>query len=54
MTMFLRPRDYAEYLQPTERPAVHVLRILDSDIMRATLIEKSSVTNQQVGLFDSP
>ena len=53
MTTFLQPRDYAEYLQPAERPPVHLLRVLDSDDIHATLIEKSSITNQQVSLFDS-
>ncbi len=53
MTTFLEPRDYAEYLQPAERPPVHLLRVLDSDAIHATLIEKSPITNQQVSLFDS-
>ena len=53
MTIFLEPRDYVEYLTPAERPPMHLLRVLDSDAMRATLIEKSPITNRQVGLFDS-
>ena len=53
MTTFLQLRDYAEYLQPAERPPVHLLRVLDSDVIHATLIEKSPITNQQVNLFDS-
>lgn len=53
MTTFLEPRDYAEYLEPTERSPVHLLRVLDADAMRSTLIEKSPITNQQVSLFDS-
>ncbi len=53
MTTFLQPRDYAEYLQSAERPPVHLLRVLDSDDIHATLIEKSPITNQQVNLFDS-
>jgi putative SOS response-associated peptidase YedK len=53
MTTFLEPRDYAEYLDLVERPPVHLLRILPSDEMRATLVEKSDITNKQVGLFDS-
>lgn len=53
MTTFLKPRDYAEYLEPRERPPVHLLRVLDSEAMCATLIEKSPITNQQVSLFDS-
>jgi len=53
MTAFLEPRDYAEYLELTERPPVHLLRVLDSDAMHATLIENSPITNRQVSLFDS-
>jgi hypothetical protein len=53
MTTFLEPRDYAKYLESSERPPLHLLRILPTGEMRATLIEKSSVTNQQVSLFDS-
>lgn len=41
MTTFLDPRDYAEYLEPSERPPLHLLRIMPADSMQATLIEKS-------------
>ena len=53
MTTFLEPRDYAEYLTPAERPPLHLLRILPTDEMRATLLEKSDISSQQVSLFDS-
>jgi putative SOS response-associated peptidase YedK len=53
MTTFIEPRDYEEYLAPSERPPVHLLRILPSDKMKATLVGASPITNQQVGLFDS-
>ncbi len=53
MTTFLEPRDYAEYLGSTERPPLHLLRILSADEVRATLINKSAITNEQVSLFDS-
>jgi putative SOS response-associated peptidase YedK len=53
MTTFLEPRDYTEYLSPAERPPVHLLRILPSDKMRATLVGETPITNQQVSLFDS-
>lgn len=53
MTTFLEPRDYAEYLAASERPPLHLVRILPADEMRAALIEKSMITNQQVSLFDS-
>jgi len=52
MTTFLEPRDYAEYLEPSKRPPLHLLRILPAEEMRATLIERSYITNQQVSLFD--
>jgi putative SOS response-associated peptidase YedK len=53
MTIFLEPRDYVEYLDLTERPPLHLLRILPSDEMQALLVEKSDITNKQVSLFDS-
>lgn len=53
MTTFLEPRDYAEYLEITERLPLHLLRILPTDEMRATLVAKSNIPNQQVSLFDS-
>lgn len=53
MTTFLEPRDYAEYLEPSDRPPLHLLRILPSENMRAALVEKPPITNRQVSLFDS-
>ena len=53
MTTFLEPRDYAEYLAPSERPPLHLLRILPANRLQAKLIEKTAMTNRQVGLFDS-
>src|SRR5258708_16900459 len=53
MTTILEPHDYAEYLTIGERLPVHLLRILPYDEMRATLVDKSNITNQQVSLFDS-
>ena len=53
MTTFLEPRDYAEYLAPGDRPPMHLLRILSSQKMTKTLIESTTVTNLQAGLFDS-
>lgn len=52
MTTFLEPRDYAEYFAAADRPPVHLLRILPAKEMRATLVEKSDITNSQVSLFD--
>lgn len=53
MTTFLEARDYAEYLMPTERPPIHLLRILAAEEMHATLLENLAITNQQVRLFNS-
>jgi putative SOS response-associated peptidase YedK len=53
MTTFVEPHDYEEYLAPSERPPVHLLRILPSDKMKVTLVETTAITNQQVSLFDS-
>lgn len=53
MTTFLEPRDYAEYLEPSERAPLHLLRILPSENMHVALVESSSITNRQVSLFDS-
>lgn len=53
MTTFLEWRDYAAYLEPAERPPLHLLRILPSEEMQAILVAKSGITNKQVSLFDS-
>jgi putative SOS response-associated peptidase YedK len=53
MTTFLEPRDYAEYLAPSERPPLHLLRILPTEKLRVQLVESSPITNAQVSLFDS-
>jgi putative SOS response-associated peptidase YedK len=53
MTTFVEPRDYEEYLAPSERPPVHLLRVLPANVMRARLVDNTPITNQQVGLFDS-
>ena len=53
MTTFLEPRDYAAYLEPTDRPPIHLLRIRPAEEMCSKLIRRSNITNVQVGLFDS-
>ena len=53
MTTFVEPRDYNEYLHKSERPPIHLLRILPAEKMRVQLVEESPITNAQVGLFDS-
>jgi putative SOS response-associated peptidase YedK len=37
--VILEPRDYAEWLAPTDRPPVHLLRILPADEMNIELLE---------------
>jgi putative SOS response-associated peptidase YedK len=53
MTTLLEPRDYEEYLAPSGRPPIHLLRILPAQEMRVQLVETSPITNMQVSLFDS-
>jgi putative SOS response-associated peptidase YedK len=53
MTTFLEPRDYDEYLSASQRPPVHLLRILPAEEMRVQLVDSSPITNAQVSLFDS-
>lgn len=53
MTTFIEPRDYGAYLETTDRPPLHLLRIAPAHEMRATVIEQSNITNRQVSLFDS-
>jgi putative SOS response-associated peptidase YedK len=52
MTTFLEPRDYDEYLAKSERPPLHLLRILPADWMRVELVSPSPITNAQASLFD--
>jgi putative SOS response-associated peptidase YedK len=53
MTTFIEPRDYDEFLTPTDRPPVHLLRILPASKMNARLVDATPISNQQVNLFDS-
>jgi putative SOS response-associated peptidase YedK len=52
MTTFVEPRDYAEYLAPSARLPVHLLRILPQEKMHLQLVESTLITDTQVGLFD--
>jgi putative SOS response-associated peptidase YedK len=52
MTTFIEPRDYDEYLATSERPPVHLLRILAADRMRVKLVGESLISNAQASLFD--
>ena len=40
LTTVLEPRDYGEYLAYSDRPPIHLLRVLSSDELRATRLEK--------------
>ncbi len=53
MTTFLMPKDYAEYLEPTERPPFTFLRILRLSRWRPRWSRPTPITNRQVSLFDS-
>ena len=53
MTTFLEPRDYDEYLASSQRPPVHLLRVLSSERMLVCLVDKSPISNEQVSLFDA-
>jgi len=53
MTSFIEPRDFAEYLAPSERPPVHLLRVLAAEKMHVELVGNSPITNAQVNLFDA-
>ena len=60
LTTVLEPRDYAEYLAFSERPPVHLLRILPSKELRAIRLEKPTPkpgakpkANPQISLFGS-
>lgn len=52
MTAILMPHDYGEYLEISERPPVHLLRITSAGEMLASLVERSDVTNRQASLFN--
>lgn len=52
MTSLLEPTDYEEYLAPSERPPVHLLRIFPAEKMHVQLVESSPITNAQAAPFD--
>ena len=51
--IILEPRGYTEYLTPTERPPIHLLRTLPAGELKSQLISSENITEQQVSLFDS-
>jgi putative SOS response-associated peptidase YedK len=48
----LVPRDYREYLESTERPPIHLLRIFSGDEMEAEEIGQKPISIEQASLFD--
>jgi putative SOS response-associated peptidase YedK len=51
--VILEPQEYLEYLAPTERPPIHLLRALPDEELTSRLISRDSITQQQATLFDS-
>lgn len=51
MTTFLEPKDYDEYLAPSERPPLHLLRILPASKLKARLVENPEIGEGQINLF---
>lgn len=51
MAAILEPRDYAEYLAPSERPPLHVLRILRSEAMHVMRVDDTEQEREQLDLF---
>ncbi len=49
----LEPRDYEEYLAPTEGSPAHVLRILPEAEMQSQLVSEEKISERQATLFDS-
>jgi putative SOS response-associated peptidase YedK len=49
----LAPRDYQEYLENTDRPPIHLLRVSPDDEMRAEEIDQQPISGEQADLFDS-
>jgi putative SOS response-associated peptidase YedK len=49
----LAPSDYQEYLENTDRPPIHLLRLFPDDEMRVQEIGKELISNQPASLFDS-
>ena len=51
MTTIVDPQDYEEYLSPTDRPPLHLLRILSSDQMRVKRVDEPEAAEAQMSLF---
>jgi len=51
--IILEPHEYAEYLAPSERPPLHLLRTLPDAELQSHIIGEDKISVQQAGLFDS-
>jgi len=51
--IILDPREYAEYLAPSDRPPTHLLRVLPDEELKSQLISDDNISKQQACLFDS-
>ena len=51
--IILEPREYAEYLAPSDRPPTHLLRVLPDEELKSQLISDDNISKQQASLFDS-
>jgi putative SOS response-associated peptidase YedK len=51
--IILDPREYAEYLAPTDRPPIHLFRVLPDEELRSQRISDDTRSKQQASLFDS-
>jgi putative SOS response-associated peptidase YedK len=49
----LEPKDYTEYLAQSERPPIHLLRMLPDEELKSELVSNDSITEREVTLFDS-
>jgi putative SOS response-associated peptidase YedK len=50
--VILEPQEYQEYLAPTERPPIHLLRALPNEKLKSQLISEDNITQLQPALFD--
>jgi putative SOS response-associated peptidase YedK len=51
--IILEPREYAEYLAPTDRPPIHLLRVLPDEDLRSQRISDDTMSKEQTRLFES-
>jgi putative SOS response-associated peptidase YedK len=47
--VILEPRDYEEWLEPTERPPVHLLRVFPDEEMKMMPIDGDAVKGSRAG-----